>query len=81
LFAKTADSGAVRKMAFCGECGTHLCSLPGDDNGDYVSIRVASCREFDQLEPAIEIFCASRVAWVPGLKGTKEFDGMLQRER
>jgi hypothetical protein len=42
-FDKVGDSGAVRRMAFCGECGTHLCSLPSGEGG-FVSIRVASCR-------------------------------------
>ena len=28
FFDKRAESGLVRRLAFCGECGTHLCSLP-----------------------------------------------------
>ncbi len=79
-FSKVADSGAVRRMVFCGECGTHLCSLPLEESGGFVSIRVASCREFDQLKPTAEIFCASRVAWLPALKGAVQFVGMFSRE-
>jgi hypothetical protein len=78
-FDKVADSGAVRRMAFCGECGTHLCSLP-DKDGGFVSIRVASSREFSQLKPVAEIYCASRVSWLSGLEGAVEFDGMIRRD-
>jgi hypothetical protein len=67
-------------MAFCGECGTHLCSLPSEESGGFVSIRVASSREFSQLKPAAEIYCASRVSWLPGLEGAVEFDGMFRRD-
>lgn len=77
-FDKQADSGAVRRMAFCGECGTHLCSLPTEDQGGFVSIRVATSREFSALRPAMEVFCASRVSWLPGLEGTLAFDRMFE---
>lgn len=80
LFEKTADSGAVRKMAFCGDCGTHLCSLPAGDSGGFVSIRIASCRQFHLLKPGAEFFCNSRVPWLHGLEGTVAFDGMFQRD-
>jgi len=79
-FDKIAASGAVRRMAFCGECGTHLCSLPPDEDAGFVSIRIASCREFHQLKPVYEAFCASRVSWLSGLEGTVEFDGMPLRD-
>lgn len=78
-FDKTADSGAVRRMAFCGECGTHLCSLPLEEGG-FVSIRVASCHEFEQLKPAAEIYCSSRVPWLSGFEGSVEFEGMFRRD-
>ena len=77
-FDKVADSGAMRRMAFCGECGTHLCSLPSEDGG-FVSVRVASCREFDQLKPAAEIYCSSRVSWLSSLEGAVEFEKMFSR--
>lgn len=78
-FDKVADSGAVRRMAFCAECGTHLCSFPKEDGG-FVSIRVASAREFPHLKPVAEFFCASRVPWLSGVEGAAEFDGMFSRE-
>ena len=77
-FDKTADSGAVRRMAFCGECGTHLCSLPAEEGG-FVSIRVASSHQFSSLQPTAEIYCSSRVGWLSGLEGAVEFDKMFER--
>jgi len=79
-FDKTADSGAIRRMAFCGTCGTHLCSLPSQDaeQDGYVSLRVATSDQFDQMEIAAELFCASRVAWLADLPGCMQFSGMPQ---
>ncbi len=77
-FDKTADSGKVRTMAFCGECGTHLCSLPmGSDKDDpFISLRIASADQFPQLTPLFELFCKSQVSWLPALENTGRFEEM-----
>jgi len=77
-FKKVSGSGAVRKMAFCANCGTHLCSLPADadSEGAFVSIRIATSEAFAELKPAFEVFCDSRVAWLDALGGTIEFPRM-----
>ena len=77
-FDKTADSGKVRRMAFCGDCGTHLCSVPVDPEevGSFISLRLATSSEFHLFKPAAEIFCASRVSWLPSLEGAAQFPGM-----
>lgn len=69
-FEKTSERGTVRDMAFCGVCGTHLCSLPPGDEDGFVSLRIASSHQFDRLRPVIEIFCDARVAWLAPLEGT-----------
>ncbi len=78
-FDKVVDSGSVRRMAFCGECGSHLCSFPSEEEGGFVSIRVASSHQFDKLKPKTEFFCDSRVAWWPGLEDSAEFPRMFPR--
>lgn len=80
-FDKRADSGAIRRLAFCGECGTHLCSLPVDDDSPspFVSIRLSTAREFPQLKPVSEIFCDSRVAWLEPLVDSVQFSRMPTR--
>ena len=77
-FEKTADSGSVRKMVFCGECGTHLCSMPADTEkeGAFVSIRLATSPDFSKLNPIAELFCDSRVPWLPDIGGTLKFPRM-----
>jgi hypothetical protein len=77
LFDKTADSGKVRRMAFCGDCGTHICSLPvhASELGAFVSLRVATSRDFAKIKPTGELWCRSKVAWLPEIKGTLKFDG------
>jgi hypothetical protein len=77
-FEKVSDSGAVRKMAFCSSCGTHLCSLPTNANseGAFVSIRIATSRDFTELKPVFEVYCDSRIAWLDALNGTIEFPRM-----
>ena len=77
-FEKISDSGAVRKMSFCANCGTHLCSLPTDADSEsaFVSIRIATSKAFTELTPVFEVFCDSRVAWLDALGGTIEFPRM-----
>lgn len=76
-FDKSTDSGRVRRMAFCGRCGTHLASLPASERDyGYVSIRIACTDQFDQITPRVEVFCKSRVKWMEPLQGSEEFDEM-----
>jgi len=74
FFDKTADSGNIRRMAFCGECGTHLASLPPDsDEASQVSIRLATSVDFAELRPIAEIFCDSKMSWMPAIENTVAF--------
>ena len=75
-FDKTADSGNVRRMVFCGDCGTHICSLPPDPatEGAFVSLRIATCDDFARLKPRGELFCRSKVSWLPAIEGAIAFD-------
>ena len=78
-FSKTGDSGNERDMAFCGDCGTHLCSLPGENQaGDpqFVSIRLSTSRQFAELRPSAELFCDSKLAWMRPIEGAQTFPGM-----
>lgn len=78
FFIKQADSGNVRRMAFCGACGTHLCSMPEnpDEEGSFISVRLATADQFGELKPSGEIFCDSRVSWLQPLEGTMQFARM-----
>ena len=76
-FGKTGDSGAVRVMAFCEKCGTHLCSLPDEtvENG-FVSIRLSTSEQYAALRPVMEIFCDSRLAWLAPVEDAQQFPRM-----
>lgn len=74
-YAKVGDSGSRRVMQFCGECGTHLCSLPDAAEG-FVSIRVATSDQFAGLRPSLEIYCDSRVPWLQPVEGAQQFPAM-----
>lgn len=82
IFEKRADSGAIRSMAFCDVCGSHICSLPPDmsDDDAFVSVRIGTAKQFHLLHPVAEIYTASRVPWLKGLDGCVEFTGMPVRE-
>lgn len=76
-FEKTAASGRVRRFLFCGGCGSHIASVPPDPDapGAFVSLRIATSKDFGSLAPAYELWCGSRVSWMPPLEGTRRFDG------
>ena len=72
-FEKVADSGGIRRMAFCGRCGTHVAALPGKDSGTpFVSVRLSSTDQFDQLRANFELFCDSRVDWLHPVDGAHQ---------
>ena len=75
-FDKTADSGNVRRMLFCGDCGTHICSQPSDPSaeGAFVSLRWSTSEDYAKLAPRAEIFCESKRAWMPALADTVRFE-------
>lgn len=78
FFDKKADSGKVRRMAFCGDCGTHLASMPplDEEEGNYISIRLATSKDFSQMKPMAEIYCDSKLGWMPEIEGTTKFPKM-----
>lgn len=76
-FDKTAESGRVRRLLFCADCGSHVASTPADPDapGAFVSVRISSSQDFASLAPSYEVWCGSRLAWMPELEGTRRFDG------
>ncbi|MFZ3035567.1 MAG: GFA family protein [Parvibaculum sp.] len=75
FYDKITDSGATRRMAFCGDCGTHICSMPLDmtEPGSFISLRVSSSQDFAKMNPVAEIWCDSRVSWLDLVKGATQF--------
>ena len=75
-FRKTAESGGVRHLLFCAECGGHVAAMPPDPDeaGAFISLRIATSKDFSRLKPVAEIWCRSKVAWMPELPGTVTLD-------
>ncbi|MSQ70154.1 MAG: GFA family protein [Betaproteobacteria bacterium] len=63
IYVKTAESGAKRAQAFCGDCGTPLYACAVTDPQAYM-VRVGSIRQRAQLRPQGQIWCRSALAWV-----------------
>lgn len=77
FFDKTADSGLVRRMAFCGTCGSHICSYSdASEDAPFISLRAATADNFEDLVPSFEFFCDSKVAWLPDLEKAFKFPRM-----
>lgn len=67
LYEKTAASGAIRRLAFCGACGTHLWGESGAAGSRVYSVRVGVLRERRELSPTIQLWCDSALPWLGAL--------------
>ena len=83
-FEKTAESGNVRGLWFCADCGTHLVALPpasspsqatAEGAGAFGALRVATSRDAAALVPKFELWCKSRQPWLPPFDSRVCFDG------
>lgn len=74
FFEKTGDAGGVRRMAFCGTCGTHICALPvGGSAHGMISLRLTTAENIDDLAPQAEYYLSSRLPWMKDLDNTHQF--------
>ncbi|HWA62039.1 MAG TPA: GFA family protein [Caulobacteraceae bacterium] len=74
-YVKTADSGARRVHAFCGDCGAPVfaCAL---DNPPTYSLRVGPLKQrYDLGPPARQIWTRRRLSWVCALDDVPALDG------
>src|SRR5262245_49644444 len=58
IYVKTADSGAKRAQAFCGDCGAPIYASAPDAPPTY-SLRWGAIEERAQLQPKRQIWCDS----------------------
>ena len=73
-FEKIAESGTVRALNFCPECGTRIYSKTVGEGMDFVGLRVGTVRQRDQLKPSIQFWCRSAQDWVMDLRQIPKFD-------
>ncbi len=73
-YIKTAESGTKRTQAFCPECGTSVYAAAAGDDPPILGLRVGNIRQRAQLKPSRQIWCRSRLPWLPELAGLASFE-------
>lgn len=69
VYVKTADSGAKRRHAFCGNCGTPVSASADTDSPPTYSLRVGCLAQKAQLSPKQRIWCNSALDWAQDVSG------------
>jgi hypothetical protein len=67
-YIKTAESGAKRRHAFCGACGTPIYATAMEDAQTY-SLRIGTLDQRRGLTPRRQIWRGSALAWCDDLSG------------
>lgn len=67
VYEKTADSGTIRALAFCPECGTRIHATTPGDSSKFFGLRVGTIRQRDQLKPTVQAWSGSALDWVHDL--------------
>jgi hypothetical protein len=62
-YVKTAESGAKRLQAFCGNCGTSIYATTEVDQQVF-GLRVGALDQRQQLVPQKQIWCDSAMTWL-----------------
>ena len=70
---KIADSGTRRALTFCGDCGTRIYAKSIDGDTGFWGLRIGTCHQRRVLRPKMQVWCDSRLPWVPVLQGTSDF--------
>ena len=74
-YTKTADSGAKRVHAFCGNCGAPVYSCAVENPQTY-SLRLGALSEKEALgKPARQIWTKRRLSWIPKVAGVPDIEG------
>ena len=74
IYKKVADSGTVRALAFCPDCGTRLYAKTVGEGSTFFGLRVGTVRQRDQLAPKRQIWCQSAQGWVHNLQGIPQHE-------
>ena len=73
-YEKIADSGTVRALAFCPECGTRIHARTVGEGSPFFGLRVGTVRQRDQLTPGRQVWCRSARDWVGDLSAIPRHD-------
>jgi hypothetical protein len=67
LYEKTAESGRVRALGFCPDCGTRIYARTLGNAAAFFGLRVGTIRQRDQLPPRRQVWCRSAQGWAMNL--------------
>lgn len=68
IFVKTAESGRLRALGFCLECGTRINSRPPNGEPGAIFLRVGAIRQRAELRPRAHLWARSAQTWINDLK-------------
>lgn len=74
VYTKTAASGARRRQAFCGECGTPVYASADAEHPTVYGVRVGTLKQRAQLRPTHAVWQRSALPWVPAIAGIITYD-------
>ncbi|MBO68362.1 MAG: glutathione-dependent formaldehyde-activating protein [Acidiferrobacteraceae bacterium] len=62
-YEKIAESGTIRALAFCPECGTNIYSKTVGEGSPFFALRVGTVKQRAQLIPKQQVWCRSAEEW------------------
>lgn len=74
VYLKTADSGSIRRHAFCPNCGAPIGATADTDAPTSVMLRVGGLAQRADLPPRKQIWCKSTLAWSRDVSGVPAAD-------
>lgn len=75
IYMKTADSGARRSQAFCGDCGSPIYTTSAGRHPETIGIRVGTVRQRRELKPTRQVWRNSALPWVPSMDDLETLAG------
>ena len=74
IYIKTAESGAKRAHAFCGDCGAPIYATSAGDGPKKYGLRVGTIRQRAELRPARQYWCRSALDWMMDLPSIQRIE-------
>ena len=78
VYVKIAESGRPRALAFCADCGTSLYGTSPTEPTVF-SLRLGTARQRRELEPAVQIWAAEALPWLPRIASMPRVEGQTGR--
>jgi hypothetical protein len=67
IYVKTADSGARRAQAFCGECGSPIYASEAE-SPKVLFLRLGAVKQRADIPPRRQIWCSSALPWAQDVR-------------